>query len=367
MLGHELRNPLATLTTAAELLRVARDKPEVLDNAQALIARQAAHMTRLVNDLLEVGRVTGGKIHLEKAPVDLGELARRVAASWQSTGRLSRHRFREAFESAWIVADPARIEQIVSNLLDNAVKYTPAGRSISLRVRHAGAQALLEVSDDGQGLAPELTERVFDLFVQGERGLAREQGGLGIGLTLVKRLAELHAGTATASSPGVGRGSTFTVTFPIAEPPAVAASASAASIQPRRHRVLIVDDNADARASLSALLGILGHKVSSAQDGAEAMALFAAERPEAALIDIGLPDISGYELARRIRERDEGRTLLVALTGYGRQQDRDASMKAGFNAHLTQPAGLEELERLFARAPGGSSSGAVVDFSRRRA
>jgi len=366
MLGHELRNPLATLTTAAELLRIARDKDEVLDNAQALIARQAAHMARLVNDLLEVGRVTGGKIHLDKSPVDLAELARRVAASWQSTGRLSRHPFHETLESAWILADAARIEQIVSNLLDNAVKYTPTGRPISLHVRHVGPEAVLEVSDEGQGLAPELTERVFDLFVQGERGLAREQGGLGIGLTLVKRITELHGGTATARSAGVGRGSTFTVAFPIAEPPAIAASAAAASIQRRRHRVLIVDDNADARASLSALLGALGHEVSTAKDGAEAIEVFAAERPEAALIDIGLPDISGYEVARRIRERDEGRTVLVALTGYGRQQDRDASMKAGFNAHLTKPAGLEELERVFARAPGGSA-GAVVDFSRRRA
>ena len=208
---------------------------------------------------------------------------------------------------------------------------------------------------------------MFELFVQGDRGLAREQGGLGIGLTLVKRLAELHGGTATAWSAGVARGSTFTVSFPIAEPPAAAASASAASIQRRRRRVLIVDDNADVLESLAALLRTLGHEVSTAKDGVQAIEVFAAERPEAALIDIGLPDISGYEVARRIRERDDGRTLLVALTGYGRHQDRDASMKAGFNAHLTKPAGLDELERLFARAPGGPSGGAVVDFSRRRA
>jgi len=361
MLGHELRNPLATLTTAAELLRVARDQREVLDNAQALIARQAAHMARLVNDLLEVGHVTGGKINLEKAPVDLADIARRVAASWQSTGRLARHRFQESLESAWIMADAARIEQIVSNLLDNAVKYTPAGRQIALRVRHASSLALLEVSDEGQGLAPELTERVFDLFVQGERGLAREQGGLGIGLTLVKRLAELHGGSASASSAGVGRGSTFSVTFPIAESPALPVKVSAASIERRRYRVLVVDDNADVCTSLAALLAVLGHDVSTAKDGAEALEVFAAEAPEAALIDIGLPDISGYEVARRFRERDEGRTLLIALTGYGRQHDRDASMKAGFNAHLTKPASLAELERLFARGPGGSAAGAVID------
>jgi len=165
----------------------------------------------------------------------------------------------------------------------------------------------------------------------------------------------------------VARGSTFTVGFPIAEPPALAASASAASIQRRRRRVLIVDDNADVLQSLSALLRTLGHEVSTAKDGAQAIEIFEAERPEAALIDIGLPDISGYEVARRVRELDDGRTLLVALTGYGRQQDRDASMKAGFNAHLTKPAGLDEVERLFARAPGGSSGGSVVDFSRRRA
>jgi len=354
MLGHELRNPLATLSTAADLLKLGRDQPGVLDTAQALIGRQSAHMAHLVDDLLEVGRVTGGKIRLDKAPLDLAAAAERVAAGWRAAGRLARHRFKESLGSAWIMADGARIEQIVTNLLDNAVKYTPDGGEIALSVRREGELALLEVADSGQGLAPDLIERVFELFVQGERSLARQQGGLGIGLTLVKRLAELHNGWAEAASPGPGRGATFTVGFPAIppgeRPRAAAPRAEAPPVE--RRSVLVVEDNADARESLALLLRMGGHEVLVAQDGAEGLRLASSARPDVALVDVGLPDLSGYEMARRLRASPESAQLrLVALTGYGGEQDRRLALEAGFDQHLTKPVELEQLQRLLAQIP----------------
>jgi signal transduction histidine kinase/ActR/RegA family two-component response regulator len=372
MLGHELRNPLATLSTAAELLKLGHERPEIIATAQALIGRQTRHMAHLVDDLLEVGRVTGGKIRLERAPVDLGEIAARVADTWRSAGRLSRHALEESLEPAWILADAARVEQIISNLVDNAVKYTPEGGRISLRVRRAGAEAILEVADEGQGLAPELIGRVFDLFVQGERGLARQQGGLGIGLTLVKRLAELHKGSVKAASGGPGKGATFTVAFPAIQPPAVRGHtarafetraagakseprATGAKSEPRAagaKRVLIVEDNGDARETLAQLLGMIGHEVSTAKDGAEGLRLAATAHADVALVDIGLPDLSGYEVAKRLRSSPETAHLhLVALTGYGRDEDRKLAIEAGFDEHLTKPVELEELERLLESVP----------------
>jgi CheY-like chemotaxis protein len=336
-------------------LKLGRDRPGVLDTAQALIGRQSAHMAHLVDDLLEVGRVTGGKIRLDKAPLDLAEIAARVATTWRSAGRLARHRFKESLQSAWIMGDGARIEQIITNLLDNAAKYTPEGGEIALRVRREGELALLEVADSGQGLAPGLIERVFELFVQGERGLARQQGGLGIGLTLVKRLAELHNGWAEAASDGPGHGSTFTVGFPAIQPVAAARGAAAPRVEappaPRR-RVLLVEDNVDARETLTQLLRIAGHEVLPAQDGAEGLRLAASGKPDVALIDVGLPDLDGYEIAKRLRASREGAHVhLIALTGYGGEQDRRLAIEAGFDQHVTKPVDLEELERLFARPP----------------
>jgi CheY-like chemotaxis protein len=256
------------------------------------------------------------------------------------------------------------MEQIVSNLLDNAVKYTPPKGRISIAVRREGEQAVLEVADDGQGISPELIGQVFELFVQGERGLAREQGGLGIGLTLVKRLAELHGGSVRAASAGPGRGATFTISFPAIEARPADAHASPARPSGGPRHVLLVDDNQDARESLARLLELSGHRVRSAKDGAEGVRLAAEERPDVALVDVGLPDISGYEVAARLRAQPGGaRILLAAITGYGRDQDRDAALKAGFDAHLTKPVEIAELERLFAGLPSRGTA-KVLDLRR---
>ena len=353
MLGHELRNPLSALSTSAELLRVGRRDAEMVDNAQQMIQRQTRHMAHLVDDLLEVSRVTRGKIRLEKEPLDISEVAANVLATWRDAGRLGRHRVSESLSPAWVDADAARMEQIVSNLLDNAIKYTPAGGAIRIAVRSEAGEALIEVADEGEGIAPELIERVFDLFVQGERSLARQQGGLGIGLTLVRRLAELHGGTVRAQSPGPGGGATFTVRFP-----AIAALASAA-VRERPHarfaaaRILIVEDNADARESLARLLTLKGHSVVTAASGAQALHAVALAAIDLALVDIGLPDMDGYQLARRLRRATEARSLwLVALTGYGKAEDREAALDAGFDEHLTKPVELESLVRLIADLRG---------------
>ena len=345
MLGHELRNPLATLATSAELLRIGRDQPGIVENAQSLIARQTQHMVHLVDDLLEVSRVTGGKIVLDRAPVELGALAARVVRTWRDAGRLARHEVTESLEPVWVDGDAARIEQIVSNLLDNAVKYTPAGGHIAVRVG-GGEQAVLEVSDDGEGIAPELVGRVFELFVQGERGLARQPGGLGIGLTLVKRLAELHRGTVSAESAGPGRGSRFTVRFPsIEQPSADAGLRDAAAARPAKKRVIIIEDNADARDSLARLLRMAGHEVTVAENGMAGLRAAIAGEHDIALVDIGLPDIDGYEVAQRLRASPEGRRLsLIAVTGYGKEEDRSRALAAGFDRHMTKPVAMEALE-----------------------
>jgi signal transduction histidine kinase/ActR/RegA family two-component response regulator len=355
MLGHELRNPLATLSTAAELLKIGRHQDGIVENAQALIARQTGHMSHLVDDLLEVGRVTSGKIRLETEPLDLAQAARRVLDTWAEGGRLARHRVERALEPAWIMGDPSRIEQIVSNLLDNAIKYTPAGGRIEVRVGRedgqAGRRAVLEVADDGQGLPPELMARVFDLFVQGPRSLAREQGGLGIGLTLVRRLAELHDGTAQVASAGPGRGAVFTVAFPAILPPEARPGGGdrAASASDAKSTILIVEDNADARESLAQLLRLAGHEVSLAANGAEGLRLGAAQHPDVALVDIGLPDMTGYDVARGLRSSGHGEQMhIVAVTGYGRDEDRQRAADAGFDEQLTKPVEFDRLMHMLA-------------------
>ena len=264
MLGHELRNPLASVSNAAQLLKMARQHPHVLDNVSAILGRQVEHMTRLVDDLLEVGRVTGGKVRLQREPLDLAVTVFQLLETWRNDGRFLHHEIRTALQSVWVSADRARVEQVFSNLLDNALKYTPSGGEIRISLRAEGANAILEISDTGLGMPPELIGRVFDLFVQGERSLARELGGLGIGLTMVKRLVELHGGTVQAKSDGPNHGATFTVELPAIERPAaltVVKTPAITTAMPRR--VLIIEDDDDAADTLAELLRLSDHQVPS--------------------------------------------------------------------------------------------------------
>jgi signal transduction histidine kinase/ActR/RegA family two-component response regulator len=355
MLSHELRNPLAALTAAAHLLKVAGGNGDTGAQVQGVIERQTQHMTRLVEDLLDVSRVTMGKASLAREDFDLARAVQSVLATWRTSGRLDRHRVAAHTAPVWVHADRARVEQILSNLLDNAVKFTPAGRPVHVEVRQEGAEAVLEVSDRGEGLSPELARRLFGLFVQGQSNLDRSKGGMGIGLALVKRLAEMHGGSVAAASEGPGRGATFCVRLP-----AIAAPAKPSARQPWSRpagalRILVVEDNEDARRMLGAALAHEGHEVRTASDGASALAQAADLRPQVALIDIGLPDMDGYEVARRLRAAT-GRepAALVALTGYGQSEDRRRTQEAGFDAHLVKPVSPD----LLLRAVGAVTSAA---------
>ncbi len=348
MLSHELRNPLAALTTAAHVLKLAGPNEAAAVHARAVVDRQTKHMARLVGDLLDISRVAMGKVALERERFNLAEAAANVLNTWRASGRMERHRVLQDLKPAWVDADRARIEQILSNLLDNAVKFTPAGKQIAVRVAQEGEDAVLLVRDEGAGLAPGSAERMFDLFVQGERGLDRAAGGLGIGLALVKRLTEMHGGSVAAASAGAGRGATFTVRLPAVLPPAQREKAASPLVLAPR-KVLIVEDNDDARHMLHQALEFSGHDVREARDGTSGLALAAEARPDVALIDIGLPDLDGYEVARRLRAAPGGRRMgLIAITGYGQAEDQRRAYEAGFDAHLTKPVAPERLKQVMA-------------------
>jgi len=346
MLGHELRNPLASVANVARLLEFAERQPELMRTVRDILGRQVEHMTHLLDDLLEVGRMTGGKIRLERKPLDLAAVTGELIDAWRRGGRFTHHDVEASLAPAWVLADRVRIEQIVSNLLDNALKYTPSGGRIDVAVLSADGVATLVVRDTGEGIGEALIDRVFDLFVQGERGLAREKGGLGIGLTMAKRLVELHGGAIAVESPGVGHGATFTVSLPAVAAPADIAAATG-GLPAGSHRILVVEDNDDARDSLAALLSESGHDVQAVASGEAGVALAAAWRPEIALVDIGLPDVDGYYVARRLRSLPHGAAMrIVALTGYGSPEDRQRAFSAGFDAHLVKPLDMAALEAL---------------------
>jgi PAS domain S-box-containing protein len=350
MLGHELRNPLGTITNALGVLdRVVRD--DEVRRLTGVIGRQTGHLSRLVDDLLDVARVTAGKIELRLQPLELRDVAARCLAAFGEGGRLRAHRVALEGEPVRVAGDPARLEQVVSNLLDNALKYTPPGGLVRVAVSRAEGDAILRVQDSGEGISAELLPRVFDLFVQQPQSLDRARGGLGLGLTLVKRLVELHGGSVAAASAGPGLGSEFTVRLP------VAAENGAGDSRPSRppaadargRRVLVVEDNADARESLRLLLEVSGHEVDAVEDAPRALDRLAAFRPHVALIDLGLPGLDGYALARLIRERDGARHVyLIALTGYGQADDQRRAHAAGFDVHLTKPVDPARLQALLA-------------------
>jgi PAS domain S-box-containing protein len=346
MLGHELRNPLGTITNAVAVLeRLPADQS--VRHLAAIIGRQTGHLTRLVDDLLDVARVTSGKIDLRTQPVELHELAGRCLDSMTHAGRTREHRVALVGERVRVRGDSARLEQVVNNLVDNALKYTPAGGSVTVSTERAGAEAVLRVRDTGKGIPADVLVRVFELFVQEPQALDRSRGGLGLGLALVKRLVELHGGSVSAASAGPGQGSEFVVRLPAlataedARGPATVEPVSAAC----GRRVLVVEDSADARESLRMLLELSGHVVETSEDGPGGLSKLNAFRPDVALIDLGLPGIDGYTLARLARSRPETRGIrLVALTGYGQTDDRRRALAAGFDLHLTKPVDVLTLQ-----------------------
>jgi len=359
MLAHELRNPLAPIMTAAQLLKLGRLEPRSVANASEIIVRQAEHMTDLVNDLLDVSRVTRGLVTLEKEELDLNVIVAAAVEQVRPLVDTRRHALtlQLSGQPAHVIGDRTRLVQVISNILNNAAKYTAPGGRIVLAVTAEAERVTVAVRDNGVGIAPEVLPYIFDLFTQAERTPDRSQGGLGIGLALVKSLVALHGGTVHAFSDGLGQGSEFSISLPCVvraptrTPDAGAAGAAGAVQDNGNLRVLVVDDNADAAQMLAALLEVQGHAVSVEYDGRGALARARNEHPDVLLLDIGLPDMDGYELARRLRAQPENATAtLVALTGYGQRQDREEARHAGFDHFLVKPADLNEVNEVLAQA-----------------
>jgi len=347
VLAHELRNPLAPLRNAVQIMRAPGAGPRDLDEARDIVDRQVTQLVRLVDDLLDISRVTVGRMVLQQAVLDLRAVADDALLISGPLLDEAEHSVRVDLppEPVWIKGDPVRLAQVISNLLNNAARYTPRGGSVSVRISDEGGDAVILVEDTGVGLAAEMLERIFEPFVQAESGSARSSAGLGIGLALAKKLTEMHGGTIRASSAGRGHGSCFVIRLPLAQKPqAQQRERDAAAPASRKWRLLIVEDNQDAARSQARLLELQGHAVSVACDGAEAIEQAAAFRPEAVLLDIGLPGVDGYEVARRLRHQPGGRELLlVAQTGWGQEDDRRKTADAGFDMHLVKPIDMAAL------------------------
>jgi signal transduction histidine kinase/ActR/RegA family two-component response regulator len=355
MLAHELRNPLAPITTAAQLLKLGHLDARAIRNASDIIARQAEHMTDLVNDLLDVSRVTRGLVTLEREELDVNAVVAGALEQVRPLIESKRHSLtiQLSGEPVHVMGDRTRLVQVLSNILNNAAKYTPPGGQILLRVAATGDRVLVTVSDNGIGIEPDVLPYIFELFTQAERTPDRSQGGLGIGLALVKSLVALHGGTVDARSEAPGRGSEFEICLPRLDAAArptmeEAGGAPAARTQPLR--VMVVDDNQDAAQMLAMLLEVQGHAVTVEYDGRGALKRARLERPQVMLLDIGLPDTDGYALARQLRAIPELRgATLVALTGYGQNEDRRLAQEAGFDHHLVKPADLDRVGEILAQ------------------
>jgi PAS domain S-box-containing protein len=352
MLGHELRNPLSALASAVAILDLQGRSANHVTRARAVIDRQIERLSHLVDDLIDASRLTSSKMRLSRRPLDLSHAVKETIEVLRTRGLLDSHELTFNGSQVWIDADETRIEQIATNLIGNALKFTPPGGTITVTVHSEGKDALLAVKDTGVGIPADVLPTIFDLFVQSERSLDRSQGGLGIGLTLVRGVVGLHGGTVQAASDGSGMGSTFTVRLPAIPAPKASAreqiSVVAAKCKPRR--VLVVEDNDDMRETLGVLLTQDGHEVHLANDGPSGLKAALTFRPEIGLLDVGLPGFDGYMLARSIRARDEGKQIyLVALTGYGQPEDRLRSKEAGFDELVVKPLDVSQLSQLLQR------------------
>lgn len=357
MLAHELRNPLAPIGNASEILARKLSQDTSAQAPIAIIKRQMAQLTRLIDDLLDITRITQGRIQLHRRQLDLASVIRQAVETLEPELQRKQQRLSvitsTSHEPLYVDGDFARLVQCIGNILGNAIKYTEAGGKISVHARAEDSSVVVEIADTGVGIPGELLPRVFDLFVQSDRTLDRAQGGLGIGLAVVKRLVEMHQGQVLAQSGGAGQGSTFEIRLPRIPRP-TPASPEAAAFEASPRRVLIVDDNRDAANSLAELLTLQGHTAQAAHSGKEALECLASFEPEVALLDIGLPQMNGYELARRLREIETLRGIrIIALTGYGQTEDRERTRAAGFDDHLVKPVNLAALERTLMGLPGG--------------
>jgi signal transduction histidine kinase/CheY-like chemotaxis protein len=360
MLGHELRNPLGAISNAVAIMGLEGRTEEHLATATRVIERQSQHLARLIDDLLDVGRVMTGKIVLARAPLDLADSVRHAVATLETAGRFADRHLELDLTPAWIDGDHTRIQQLVTNLLVNAATYTARGGHVRVRVFRESGGAVLRVSDDGRGIDRENLSRIFDLFFQADSTVDRSTGGLGIGLTLVQRLARLHGGDVKAESEGRGRGASFTVRLPAVAAPATRPRPAERDLAGEAKTVLIVEDNDDGRRSLRMALELWGHRVLEAVDGPAALDLLRSEQPTVAVLDIGLPGMDGYELARRLRATFGDQIGLIALTGYGMESDARRAMEAGFDRHLTKPVdlqGLAEAIDLTGRPSGAAPRG----------
>jgi PAS domain S-box-containing protein len=352
-LAHELRNPLAPLRNGLQVMKMAAGEPGAVEQARAMMERQLAQMVRLIDDLLDVSRITRGKLELRRDRVDLADVVRSAVETARPLVEASGHRLSVSLlrEPVWLEADPTRLAQVFANLLTNAAKYTEPGGQIWLSARQKGDRVSVAVKDTGIGIAPEHLPRLFAMFSQVAPALERSQGGLGIGLSLVKGLVEMHGGTVEAHSGGPAQGSEFVVHLPLADGTVArgADSADGKQAMARPRRILVADDNWDTAESLALMLRLAGHEVHAVHDGEEAVEAAGWFRPELALLDIGMPKLNGYEAARRIREQIHGRdVVLVAVTGWGQEVHRRRSQEAWFDGHLVKPVEPTALERLLA-------------------
>jgi signal transduction histidine kinase len=349
MLGHELRNPLSAISSAATLIGLEGVSLESAQRARQIIGRQCQHLSHIVDDLLDLGRVMSGKILLERKRFDLAALLATCMDTLSATGRTRDYTVRLGSAPAWVDADPTRVEQIIINLLDNAFKYTAPGGTIEVGVGVDEQEAVLEVRDSGVGISADLLPHVFDVFVQGESSLDRAQGGMGIGLALVHQLVGLHDGSIAAFSEGAGKGSRFVLRLPHAGTGSAPAAAAGADAPQANCCALIVEDNEDGREMMAMLLNSFGTRVLQAADGAAGLETARAHRPDIALVDIGLPGMDGYEVARRLRADPVTQGMrLVALTGYGLLEDQERALQAGFDLHLVKPVPPDRLREAIA-------------------
>ena len=344
MLGHELRNPLSAISSAATLMGLEGVSAESTQRAHKIIGRQCQHLRHIVDDLLDLGRVMSGKILLERKRFDLSALLSACMETLAATGRTVEYTVNVRSEPAWVDADATRVEQIIINLLDNALKYTAPGGVIDVVVGIAGHEATLEVRDSGVGISSELLPHVFDVFVQGESSLDRAQGGMGIGLALVHQLVGLHSGSIAAHSEGAGQGSRFVLRLPRVDAGIAQHAAERGNVAQADCSVLIVEDNADGREMMAMLLDSYGIRVLQAGDGAEGLEAARTKAPDIALVDIGLPGMDGYAVARRLRADPATKGMrLVARTGYGLLEDQQRALAAGFDLHLVKPVPPDRL------------------------